>query len=598
MASKHQCSRCGSVLNDSTPEGYCLSCLLREGLGDVGNVLLDGASLRFGNYELLDKIGQGGMGVVYRARQVNLDRLVAVKLLPFSRFSGPEAVQRFQAEASAAAGLQHPNIVAIHDVGEQDGQHFFSMDLIEGQTLAELVREEPLPAKRAATYLKTIAETVHYAHQHGILHRDLKPSNVLVDAQDQPRVTDFGLAKRVDGDSQVTLTGQVIGSPSYIPPEQALGKPGEVSRQSDVYALGAMLYHLLTGRPPFQGRTITETLNQVLNHEPVAPRSLNRSIPRDLETICLKCLEKESSRRYATAQDFADDLSRFLQNKPIQARPVGAAGRAWKWCRRQPSLSGLGVALLLVLGLGLSGLFWLSHRAPPKSAVGTHTWGSGTCYSSNGQFYIAGDFRVPSRSILDSYVFGGDGRVWTVPDGKTLELRADLVSLSTGATNAAILAAGSTEGMYALYKTSNSTFILKWKPRDRFSLFACERTVLRNTDVVLVLALTRVQTNLVITAQVLDRRNRGRALYQQKIIDTPDTDPTLTTSQFQALTGIQLSNWVPDAPGPPLESFMALRGLFQSTDGKQPPPLAVFGDLQVRLYDSPQARVYQFEAVR
>jgi len=252
----------------------------------------------------------------------------------------------------------------------------------------------------------------------------------------------------------------------------------------------------------------------------------------------------------------------------------------------------------LVLGLGLSGVFWLSHRAPRNSAVGTRTWGSGACYSSNGQFYIIGDFRVSTRSILDSYVFGGDGRLWDVPDGKTLELRVDLVSLSAEATNAAILAAGTSGGMYALYKTSNSTFILKWKPRDQFSISACETTALRNTDVVLVLALTRVQTNLVITAQVLDRRDRDLVLYQQTIVDTPAADPTLTVAQFQTLTGIQLSNWVPDTPGPPLDSFMALRGLFQSTDGKQPPPSAVFGDIQVRRYDSPQARVDQLEAVR
>jgi predicted Ser/Thr protein kinase len=589
MAGRQVCSRCGSSLQDSTADGYCLSCLLHEGLGESSEAKPQGGGQRFGTYELLEKIGQGGMGVVYRARQINLDRIVAVKLLPFSQFTSEEALQRFQAEASAAAGLQHPNIVGIHDVGEHEGQHYFSMDFIEGRTLAEVVREKPLPPKQAAGYLKTIAEAVHYAHEQGILHRDLKPSNVLMDARDRPCVTDFGLARRFEGESQVTVTGQVIGSPSFIPPEQALGKQGKVSRQSDVYALGAMLYHLLTGRPPFQGETITETLHQVLHREPVAPRALNRSIPRDLETICLKCLEKEPSRRYPTAQELADDLARLLGNKAIQARPVGAAEKAWKWCRRQPALAAMGLGLLLMLVLGLSGVLWLLHRTQQNAASETRIWGNGTCFHRDGQFYVVGDFRVPTRSILDSYVFGGDGRHWAVPDGKSLELRVDLVSLSNKATNAAILAAGTSRGMYALYKTSNSAYIVKWTPPDRFSLFSCKSAVLRNTNVVLVLALTRVQTNLLITASLLDQRDRDLVLYHESVVDTPSADPTLTAAQFQALTGVLLTNWGPDDPTPPFNSFMALRGLFQSTDGKQPLPTAVFGNLQVRLYDSPQA---------
>jgi predicted Ser/Thr protein kinase len=590
MAGRQACGRCGSSLDDSTADGYCLSCLLREGLGESNGVKPESAGQRFGDYELLEKIGQGGMGIVYRARQINLRRIVAVKLLPFSRFTSEEAVQRFQIEARAAAGLQHPNIVGIHDIGEHEGQHYFSMDFIEGRTLAEVVREEPLPAKQAAGYLKTIAEAVHYAHEQGILHRDLKPSNVLLDAQGRPRVTDFGLARRVEGGSQVTFPDQVIGSPSYVPPEQALGKQDKVSRQSDVYALGAMLYHLLVGRPPFQGETITETLQQVLHSEPVAPRSLDRSIPRDLETICLKCLEKESPRRYPTARELADDLGRFLGDEPIRARPVGAAGRAWKWCRRQPALAGMAAALLSMFLLGLSGVLWQLHRARQAAPNEMHKWGQGAFFASNGQFYAVGDFRVPTRSILDSYVFGGDARLWAVPDGKTLELQVELVSLSSEASSAAIVAAGTGRGMYALYRTSSSAYILKWTSPDRFSLFSCQRTFPRNTNVLLVLALTRLQTNLVITARVLDRQNRDRVLYHQSVLDTPDADPTLTAGQFQALTGIELTNWVADAPDPPLASFMALRGLFQFTDGKQPAPTAVFGDLQVRLHDSPQAR--------
>jgi hypothetical protein len=250
----------------------------------------------------------------------------------------------------------------------------------------------------------------------------------------------------------------------------------------------------------------------------------------------------------------------------------------------------MGVGLLLMFLLGLSGVLWQSHRTRQNGPDELHTWGKGSFFPSNGLFYAVGDFHVPTRSILDSYLFGGETRLWAVPDGKTLELRGDLVSLNNHATNAAILAAGTARGMYALYKTSNSAYILKWTSPDQFSLLSCKRTVLRNTNVVLVLALTRDQTNLVITAQILDPQNRDLVLYQQNVVDTPEADPTLTAAQFQALTGIQLANWGPDAPGPPLAAFMALRGLFQSTDGKQPAPVAVFGELQVRLYDSPQAR--------
>jgi serine/threonine protein kinase len=262
----------------------------------------------FGDYELLEEIARGGMGIVYRARQVSLDRIVAVKMLLFGPLSSPEFVKRFRAEASVAASLQHPNIVAIHDVGVCQGQQYFAMDYVEGQSLAKLLANGPLPARRAASYLKPIAEAIHYAHERGILHRDLKPSNVLIDVNDQPRVTDFGLARRLEGDSELTATGMVLGSPNYVPPEQAVGKRGKVSRRSDVYSLGAMLYHLLTGRPPFVGEALTDTLEQVLNAEPVSPRLLNPSVPRDLETICLKCLEKAPDKRYTTAQALADEL--------------------------------------------------------------------------------------------------------------------------------------------------------------------------------------------------------------------------------------------------------------------------------------------------
>src|SRR5262245_25325723 len=300
----------------------------------------------FGEYDLVDEIARGGMGVVYKARQRSLNRIVAVKMILAGPLAGKEFVQRFRTESAAAAILQHPNIVAIHDVGVHEGRHYFSMDYVEGRSLAQLVGQQPLAPARAARYVELIAAAIHYAHERGILHRDLKPSNVLIDANDQPRITDFGLARRLDGDSSLTMTGQVLGSPNFMPPEQAGAKRGKVSRPSDVYALGGILYYLLTARAPFQADSLEHLLSQVLNTEPVSPRLLNPSVPRDLETITLKCLEKEPSRRYRTAQELADELGRFLRHEPIRARPVKAPEKVWRWCRRKPALaSALGFAI-------------------------------------------------------------------------------------------------------------------------------------------------------------------------------------------------------------------------------------------------------------
>jgi WD40 repeat protein/predicted Ser/Thr protein kinase len=316
----------------------------------------------FGDYELLEEIGRGGMGLVYRARQRSLDRVVAIKMMAFGPGSSPELVKRFRAEAVSAASLHHPNIVAIHEVGIHQGQQFFVMDYVEGRSLARVVGHQPLPARRAAGYLKTLAEAVHYAHERGILHRDLKPSNVLIDAQDQPHVVDFGLARQLEGDSELTVTGQVLGSPHYLPPEQAAGQRGRVSRRTDVYALGATLYHLLTGRPPFQAESLAQTLDLVLHAEPVAPRLLNPSVPADLETVCLKCLEKEPGKRYATAQLLAEELARFFEGKPVLARPVGRLAKAWRWCRRNPALAGTGAVAVLAVVLGFIGVLWQLQR--------------------------------------------------------------------------------------------------------------------------------------------------------------------------------------------------------------------------------------------
>jgi tetratricopeptide (TPR) repeat protein len=309
------------------------------------------ASRHFGDYELLGEIARGGMGVVYRARQISLDRVVALKMILGGQLAGAEEVRRFRQEAEAAAQLKHPNIVAIHEVGERHGQPFFSMDFIEGQTLRQLTRDNPLSASRAADLLKIVAEAVHYAHERGVIHRDLKPSNVLVDASGGPHVTDFGLAKRIGSDADLTVSGMVVGTPSYMPPEQASGRNKTVGPLSDVYALGAMLYDLLTGRPPFRGATPAETMAQLEGQEPVSPRLLNANVPRDLETICLKCLEKSPSQRYASAQALADELGRFLRDEPILARPAGWLEKGWRWCRRNPAAAAA-LALLLVVAVG------------------------------------------------------------------------------------------------------------------------------------------------------------------------------------------------------------------------------------------------------
>ncbi len=310
----------------------------------------------FGDYELLEEIARGGMGVVYKARQISLNRTVAVKMILAAQFAGKQVTQRFRGEAAAAAVLQHPNIVAIHEIGMHDGQLFFSMDFVAGQNLARFVGIRPLVPKQAARYMALLAGAVHYAHQQGVLHRDLKPSNVLIDAAtDQPRLTDFGLAKRLDGDSSLTVSGQLLGSPNFMPPEQAGAAHGKVSVRSDVFGLGAILYYLITARAPFQSESIEQTVHQVLHSDPVAPCLLNPSLPSDLETICLKCLEKEPNKRYQTAQELADELHCFQQNEPILARPVTRIERGWRWCRRKPALAGsflLIVILILIVLIG------------------------------------------------------------------------------------------------------------------------------------------------------------------------------------------------------------------------------------------------------
>jgi serine/threonine protein kinase len=316
----------------------------------------------FGDYELLEEIGRGGQGVVYRAHQKSLNRTVALKVIGLGPWTTERHLKRFRREAEAAAHLEHPCIVPIYEVGERDGRCYFSMKFVEGGQLDEMIRREPMSIRQSADLTAKVARTVHYAHEHGILHRDIKPGNILLDAHGEPHLTDFGLARLVEAESTVTATLDVLGTPSYMAPEQAAGKNTKLSSATDVYGLGAVLYQLLTGQPPFAGGTTYETIKLLLDTEPRPPRSLNPKIDRELSTICLKCLEKAPQRRYPAAAGLAEDLEHWLKHEPIQAKPSGVFTQARKWVRRNPSTTVL-VTLLIAFAVGLTLTIW--NRKPP-----------------------------------------------------------------------------------------------------------------------------------------------------------------------------------------------------------------------------------------
>jgi serine/threonine-protein kinase len=272
----------------------------------------------FGDYEIERELARGGMGVVFRARQISLNRPVALKMILAGQLANATDVKRFYTEAEAAANLDHPGIVPIYEVGQHEGQHYFSMGFVDGQSLSQRLAGGPLPPREAAALMIQVARAIDYAHHSGVIHRDLKPGNILLDRKGNPRVTDFGLAKRLHSDSGLTGSGQILGTPSYMPPEQAAGHRGGVGPAADVYAIGATLYALATGRPPFQAASVMETIRQVIHDDPVPPRRLNPAVDRDLETICLKAMAKEAARRYASAGDLAADLQRFLRGEPIR----------------------------------------------------------------------------------------------------------------------------------------------------------------------------------------------------------------------------------------------------------------------------------------
>jgi tRNA A-37 threonylcarbamoyl transferase component Bud32 len=306
-------------------------------------------------YEILEELAQGGMGVVYKARQARLSRLVAIKRIRAGVQARPNQLARFRTEAEALARVQHPHIVQIFEVGEHDAQPFLAMELVEGESLAQKLARSLLPAHQAAGLIETLARAIHAAHERDIVHRDLKPSNVLLTGAGEPKITDFGLAKCLDNDSGPTRTGEIMGTPSYLAPEQAAGKAREVGPAADVWALGTILYEAITGRPPFQGESTLDTLTQVRLCDPVPPSRLQPRVPRDLETVCLKCLEKEPRQRYPSALALADDLGRFRAGEPVRARPASLAERGLKWVKRRPAQAALAAvsatALLALLAV-------------------------------------------------------------------------------------------------------------------------------------------------------------------------------------------------------------------------------------------------------
>src|SRR5438876_4890324 len=393
------CRKCGAEIFADAPEGLCTACLFETGLdllahpsvapGDdcapVENVESSdaNAALRvkkaprpaktlaeFGDYELLEEIGRGGQGVVYRAHQKSLNRTVALKVIGLGQWATKTHLKRFRLEAEAAASLEHPGIVPIHEVGEREGTCYFSMGFIEGDQLDAVVRRELMSVRRAAELIAKVARTVHYAHEHHILHRDIKPGNILLDRQGEPHLTDFGLARLVETESTVTRTMEVLGTPSYMAPEQAVGNNAAVSSVTDVYGLGAVFYQLLTGHPPFAGGTTFETIKLLLDTEPRQPRLWNPKIDRDLSTICLKCLEKDPKRRYSSALALAEDLERWLKHEPIQARRTGIFTRSKKWVRRNPT-SALLAASLITMAVAAGWIFWKSEfiRQPVTTGI-------------------------------------------------------------------------------------------------------------------------------------------------------------------------------------------------------------------------------------
>jgi TolB-like protein len=368
------CKKCGTAILVDEPEGLCAACVLETSLGMLREEVsgVDGLETQeeLGDYQLMEEIGRGGQGLVYRARQKSLNRIVALKVIGLGRWATQAHIKRFRLEAETAASLDHPYIVPIHEIGESDGSCYFSMQLVEGRRLDEVIKRELMPNRPAAELIGKLARIISYAHERGILHRDIKPGNILIDADGEPHLTDFGLARLVERESTITgTTVEGLGTPSYMAPEQAAGDTALLTSATDVYGLGAVFYHLLTGQPPFVGRTTYETVRRLLETEPRRPRLLNPKVDRDLATMCLKCLEKDPKRRYSSALALAEDLERWLRHEPIQARHAGLLTRGQKWVRRNQAIAAV-IVLSLALAATVAMIAWKSQLIPHRTTTG------------------------------------------------------------------------------------------------------------------------------------------------------------------------------------------------------------------------------------
>ena len=369
------CAKCGAKIFADSPRGLCSICLFQTGLGaiedsDGGGPERNRMQMQFGDYDLIEEVGRGGQGVVYRARQKSLNRTVALKVVGLGRWSSTPHLKRFRHEAEAAASLEHPQIVPIYEIGEREGSCYFSMKFVEGGQLDTVLKRESMSLRRAAELLVKIARTVQFAHEHGILHRDIKPGNILLDRDGEPHLTDFGLARLVEQESTITNSFDVLGTPSYMAPEQAAGRARELTPAADVYSLGAVFYQMLTGHPPFAGGTTYETIRLVMESDPRDPRLWNSKIDLDLATICLKCLEKDPRQRYPSAEALANDVERWLRHEPIQARRTGLFVRGKKWLQRNPATA-IAAGSLVALVIAMALIIWKSDlfRERPTSAV-------------------------------------------------------------------------------------------------------------------------------------------------------------------------------------------------------------------------------------
>jgi eukaryotic-like serine/threonine-protein kinase len=482
------CERCGCLRHRA---GSCPACAFELVLEDDPEAI---DSERFvqslkrqpagkpwaGDYELLDCIGEGGMGVVYRARQLSLNRWVALKMIRASRSAREHERERFFREATAVAGLRHPDVVTVYEVGEFEGTPWFAMEYVEGRSLSELVRQNPFDPVDAARCVERVARAIHHAHQNGVLHRDLKPSNVMLDVSGAPRVLDFGLAKIVASGSELTQTGSVLGSPSYMSPEQARGDESSVDVRTDVYSLGAILYELLVGHAPFQSATPIETLRLVIDQEPVAIRLLNPAIPRDLETVCLTCLEKSPGRRYPTALELAEELRRFVNDVPVLTRPSGWAERSWRWCRRQPRLAGsLAISVLLLTALaGVSTVSALRLRSERDLKEAAHAqaedrlWATYVAQARAARYSMRPGHRaevleavraatlIRPATVLRTEAVGA----WVQPDiGRETQWRAGTPIGFANSPDFAFYATGSLDGSVSIHRGADHVLVASIK---------------------------------------------------------------------------------------------------------------------------------------